>query len=356
MRGSPKNPVGCVKRNADAPSGGVVRGRVGAALNAPHGYLILALIAALCLVLASPVHAQEARDDALDSLLEKLSEPADKKADEPKDGDTKDDAKPADEKTEDAEKENEKDKAKVSDEDKALDDLLEQLGATKDEPTPDDRPKQPGGSGEGERPQEPPPSGADAQDDDRDQQERQDRGLDDADRRLDERLEELTGRKRKRKQSESGRGQGEGSGPMGQIIKEMREIEKRLGEPDTGDETRGKQKQIVQRLETLIEQLRQAQGGSGQGSRELRQAGRRPGDQQQGDQTGTNPGGAPLSKPARPPADRVAAGGKDEWGHLPEDLRREMENVFKEDSLPIYQDLIRRYYLSVSRGKTNRGD
>lgn len=310
--------------------------------------LILALIAALCFV-SAPVRAQEARDDALDSLLEKLGEPAAKKADESKD---KDDAKPADEEPKaPKDKSEDKEKAKVSDEDKALDDLLEQLGATKDEPTPDDRPKQPGAGGE--QPQEPPPGG-DAKDD---QKERRDSSkLDDADQRLDERLEELAGRKRKRKQSESDQSRGEGSGPMGQIIKEMRDIEKRLGEPDTGDETRGKQKQIVKRLETLIEQIRQAQAGSGKGSRELRQAGRRPGDQQQGDQTGTNPGGAPLSKPARPPADRVAAGGKDEWGHLPADLRREMENVFKEDSLPIYQDLIRRYYLSVSRGKTNRGE
>jgi len=309
----------------------------------------LALIGALCF--AAPVRAQDARDDALDSLLEKLGEPAAKKAEEPKDQSstadkdkTPEPAKPTDAAKPDAPKD--KNAGKVSSKDQAIDDLLEKLGATKDEPTPDDRPKQPGGAGE--KPLEPPSTKGDSGDD---KQERRDSGLDDADRRLDERLEELAGRKRKRNQSESD--PGEGSGPMGQIIKEMRDIEKRLGEPDTGDETRGKQKRIVKQLETLIEQIRQAKAGSGKGSKEIRQAGRQPG-QQQGDQAGTNPGGAPLTKPARPPGDRVAAGGKDEWGHLPADLRREMENVFKEDSLPIYQDLIRRYYLSVSRGKTNR--
>lgn len=328
--------------------------------------LAIALIGALCLALAapSPASAQDSGDDALDSLLEKLADPAPKdkgadppaaeegekqRADEPK-GQTetadKDKDQPAAEEAKDP-----KDAAKVSDEDQAIDDLLEKLGATKDEPTPDDRPKQPGGGGEGEKPPEPPSTGGDGRDDN--QQERRDSGLSDADRRLDERLEELAGRKRKRNQSESS--QDEASGPMGQIIKEMRDIEKRLGEPDTGDETRDKQKRIVKQLETLIEQMRQAQSGSGQGSRMVRQSGRRPGEQQ-GDQPGNNPGGAPLTRPARPTDQRVAAGDKDEWGHLPAELRREMENVFKEDSLPIYQDLIRRYYLSVSRGKINRGD
>ncbi len=345
MRGSPKSPEGAAVYIHS-------RGRKPLESLLPALVLALALIGGLCL--AAPVRAQDARDDALDSLLEKLSAPAakEKEADEPKDQtQDADEGKPAKPAADEA-KEDSKDAAKVSDEDQAIDDLLEKLGATKDEPTPDDRPKQPGGAGEGEKPPEPPATGGDGEDENKEQ--RRDGGLSDADRRLDERLEELAGRKRKRNQSESD--PGEGSGPMGQIIKEMRDIEKRLGEPDTGDETRGKQKQIVKRLETLIEQIRQSNSGSGQGTKMVRQAGRRQQGEQQGDQTGTNPGGAPLTRPARPTDRQVASGGKDEWGHLPAELRREMENVFKEDSLPIYQDLIRRYYLSVSRGKINRGD
>lgn len=307
-----------------------------------------ALIGALCLAPAASVRAQEARDDALDSLLEKLADPTPKEADGAKDQ-AQSAGKP--DKPADDEAKAPNDPAKVSEEDQAIDDLLEKLGATKDEPTPDDRPRRIGGAGEGERPPEPPPTegGSDA---DQNEQ-RRDSGLSDADRRLDERLEELAGRKRKRNQSESE--PGEGSGPMGRIVKEMRDIEKRLGEPDTGDETRGMQKRVVQQLETLIEQIRQANSGSGKGTKMVRRVERRPG-RQQGGQTGTNPGGAPLAKPSRPTDRRVATGGKDEWGHLPPELRREMDNVFKEDSLPIYQDLIRRYYLSISRGKTNRGE
>ena len=43
------------------------------------------------------------------------------------------------------------------------------------------------------------------------------------------------------------------------------------------------------------------------------------------------------------------AGGKDEWGHLPPGLREEMDNVFKEEGLPLARTLIRRYYLSLSK-------
>ena len=52
---------------------------------------------------------------------------------------------------------------------------------------------------------------------------------------------------------------------MGQIIKEMRDVEQRLGKPDTGEDTQGKQKQIVKQLETLIEQMRQSGCSRGNG-------------------------------------------------------------------------------------------
>ena len=50
------------------------------------------------------------------------------------------------------------------------------------------------------------------------------------------------------------------------------------------------------------------------------------------------------------------AGGKYIWGHLPPELRQEMENGFKEDALPTKEDLISRYYLSVAKQKLVRGE
>lgn len=311
----------------------------------PRRLPTLALAAALGLGLASAAgRAQEPagpRDDALDSLLEKLGGPAPKGRQEgPAGGDAKPDDKPA----VDAAKPGEPaadppkaDKGDVSTEDQAVDDLLEKLGATRDEPTPEDRPKRPGGG------QEPP-----------DEPDRRDSGLSDKDKQIDERLEELAGRKRKRNRDD-GRS-GEGSGPMGRIIKEMRDVEERLGEPDTGEDTQGKQKEIVKRLEILIQQIRQSGSGSGKGMKEVRQAGNKPGSQPGGDQPGANASGAPLSKPAKPTDKHALAGGKDAWGHLPPELRQEIDNLFKEDALPAAQELIRRYYLSVSRKKLVRGE
>ncbi len=62
------------------------------------------------------------------------------------------------------------------------------------------------------------------------------------------------------------------------------------------------------------------------------------------------------SQPAQPTDQHATAGGKDAWGHLPPELRQELDNLFKEDSLPAAQELIRRYYLSVSRKKLVRGE
>ncbi len=128
----------------------------------------------------------------------------------------------------------------------------------------------------------------------------------------------------------------------------MREVERRLSQPDTGEETRKKQEQIVKRIETLIEQART----SSQSQRRQRQnrpmkPGEQPGEPQ--DQPGENGGNAPFTKAAKPENKRSTAGGKDAWGHLPPELRQEMDNVFKEDPLPSREELIRRYYLSVSQ-------
>lgn len=304
-------------------------------------------------------------DEALDSLLEKLEKPG--KESKPDAGTTpaqkakpdarskdssaktKPDAKPktASGKPSQEAKAPRQGSGEVSGKDKEIDDLLEKLGETKDQPAPEER--RPGLSQEGQPGQPPRPGGG------RGQQPRdmnKPSGLQGPDKDLDERLEELTGKKKKR----NSRQQQGGSGPLGQIIKEMRDVEQRLGKPETGEDTQSKQKKIVKDLETLIEQMRQSGGGSGSMAlRMVRQAGQKPGNQQ-GQTPGSTPGGAPAQKPAKPSDHHAMAGGKDIWGHLPAELRQEMENVFKEEPLSAKMELIRRYYLSVAKQKTNRGN
>lgn len=225
---------------------------------------------------------------------------------------------------------------KVAPKDQELDDLLQKLGETKDAPAPDDHPRSSGGGGH-----EPPdPSRADKP---------REPKLADKDKPIDERLEEYTGRKKKRQA-----GDDERKGPIGEIIKEMRDVEKRLGKPDPSEDTQNKQKQIVKRIETLIEQARQSGSSAGRlVIRRVRQPGQK-GGQQPGDEPGALAQGAPPMKPAKPTSKHSTAGGRDIWGHLPAELREVMDNTFKEMELASKAEMISRYFLSINKGKLKR--
>jgi hypothetical protein len=261
------------------------------------------------------VRAQEpgkSKDGAPDSQTKKAQNTSDVKA-----------AKPADPRS-----------GTVAPKDQAIDDLLEKLGETKDTPAPEDRPRTPAGSG----PDEPSPKAKPGPG-----------RLGGKDKEIDERLEEYAGRKKKRRPTDD-----EGTGPMGQLIKEMRDVEQRLGKPDPSDETQSKQKQIVRHIDKLIEQVRQS--GSSGGRMVLRRV-RQPGSQQgkqPGDQTGALARGAPATKPAKPTSQHSTAAGRNVWGHLPAELREVMENSFKEAALGAKAEMISRYFLSIGKGKLVR--
>jgi hypothetical protein len=322
---------------------------------------VVALALVIPIIGSGPVRAQDkekTKDGALESLLKELNEPeqAASKADtpakgaEPNAGSPRKAKEAAGPKTGAAAKTgktatNQMDKpsapkspdaGKVSSKDQALDELLGKLGEAKDEPTPDDRPKNRAPGGENQ----PPPrgdkkAGADP--------------LGQKDKDLDERLEELTGRKKKRPSADQER-----SGPVGEMIKEMREVEERLGKPDPSDGTQKKQKQIIKRIETMIEQAKQSGGSGGRMViRRIPGPGQQPG-QQEGDPTGAQARGAPPMKPAKPTTQHSTANGKDVWGHLPDELRQMMEATFKETELDSKRELISRYFLSVGKGKLVR--
>jgi hypothetical protein len=311
------------------------------------------------------------KDEALDSLIEKLANPgdkspskSDKKVEAPKEESAKT-GKPGAPGSQGQEKPKSKDSpgataskekaakgpagqtakpatvkpkgsGAVPAKDQELDSFLEKLGETKDSPTPEDHPRDsaPGG--------QPPkqPSGAEKPDPAK---------LGGKDKELDERLEEYTGKKKKRSAADEQR-----SGPVGEIIKEMRDVEQRLNKPDTSEDTRNKQKQIVRRIDTLIEQVKQS--GSSAGRLMLRRV-RRPGGQQpgqQGDQQGALARGAGPMKLAKPTSQHSTAGGKEIWGHLPADLQEAMDASFREQPLRAKAEMISRYFLSVAKGKLVR--
>jgi hypothetical protein len=303
--------------------------------------LTLAALLTLPLAWGARASAQDAKapkDDALDSLLKKVEEKPSKAAEKAAEGAAKKTAAPAAGKP----------SGEVAGKDKELDSLLEKLGASEDKAAPDQKRGGPGGE---PKPGDPPPG---EKGKDKDEPKKNDpNALSGKTKALDEHLEELTGKRRKKKRDE-----GEGSGPLSEMIKQMREVEQRLGKPDTGEETRKKQTEIVKRIDTLIEQMRASQGqskGKPRPGLALR-PGQQPGPNQNGETPGTTGGNAPLTKPQKPTDRHSLAGGKETWGHLPPELRQEMENVFREEPLPSREELIRRYYLSVSKKALTRGE
>ena len=295
------------------------------------------------------------KDDGLEKLLEKLEgKDNDKDKDKPS-AETPKDKESASDKAKDSSPEKPKDSSPakpkesipgkpkasvpVSPKDQELDKLLEGLGQTKDTPAPED--KKPGGSGS----DEPMPPKADQPKPDE---------LKGGEKDLDKELERITGKKEKPKDKKDRKG--EEDGPLDNVIKEMREVEERLGKPDTGEETRKKQTEIVKNLDELIERMKNAPSQS-QAMRMIRE-GQKPG-QQPGQQPGNQPGaqalGPPSTKPTDPKKPPVAVGlDKRIWGNLPPSLRDLMGNASSETPLPMKKDLIELYYLSLTKKATNR--
>jgi len=279
-------------------------------------------------------------DEALDKLLEKLEgtkpAPPGPAVDPPKVGPDPTEPGPK------AEPPKPKGEGEVSSKDQALDNLLEKLGETTETPAPDDPPK--GAPKPGDPPKGAPKPG--------DPPKPTDPAMGGEADRIDRHLEDLTGRKRKEKTQEP---EDEGSGPLGDVVKQMREVEKRLAEPDTGEQTRQKQTTIVKNLDTVLEQLRQSSSQSKSQLRKSKKPGPpKPGEPKPGNGTGTLAGGPPPAKPAKPTTKSILAGGKDAWGHLEEALRDEMANAAGEEALPSKEELIKLYYIALSKKATPR--
>jgi hypothetical protein len=307
---------------------------------------------------ASTALAQDKpKDEGLEKLLEKLGEPVKDKdqpaAEKPKDGDKDKDKDKAPAPSPDqpkAEKAAPVDKPKlpggeVAPKDKEIDDLLGQLGQTKDMPSPDDKKQGGGGGGDSDDPM--PPKSDKPQPED----------LKDGEKNIDDRLIDITGKQRPKKNQKK-RDASEENGPLGQVIKEMRDVEQRLGEPDTGEATRKKQTEIVKNLDQLIEQMKNApsQATMLKMIREGKNPGNQPG-QPNGNQPGAQANGAQPTKPLDPKKPPAASGlDKQIWGELPKQLRDLMGNADSEKPLPAKMELIRQYYLSLGNKSKKEGD
>ncbi len=140
--------------------------------------------------------------------------------------------------------------------------------------------------------------------------------------------------------------------PLTRIGRTMRQVETLIVKRDTSSRTQNMQKQIVSELDALLEQTKkQCQGGqcdspASASSKPSAAAGNKPSE------------GEPSNKPAKDSTERLAKPGKTDtedakdldelvkqvWGHLPDKVRGQMQNVSVENFLPKYEKLIEDYY------------
>ena len=275
----------------------------------------LALVLGACLPLA-------AQDDALDRLLDEIQQGSKPSAD-PKAG-------------------QDKPSGDLGDKEKDVDKLLEGLIGPRG-----DRPDAAGSA--------PTDLGPDAMPDRPDRLKDDARGALDRDTQaFDDYLRRLLGRIDPPKDDDADQQQSGEGGPLSETMKKMREVEQRLAELDTGEQTREQQEQIVRDFDELLRRIRQQQQQQQRQQQQTEMAG-----QQQQQQPGQDPSGesdneqtgAPPKTPEQNPA---MVNAKDSWGHLQDSLREVMGNVSRMMPLDQKRDLIERYFLSVAKKSVER--
>lgn len=285
------------------------------------------LIPALALVLASALPAP-AQDDALDKLLEEIQGGT-----KPSAGADGPDAKP------DGDAATIKPRAELGDKEKDVDELLQGiLGPRTDRP-----------DAAGSAPTDLGPDTPDTPDQLRDGARE---ALDRDDQAFDDYLRKLLGRIDPPKDQEQPQ-QDQQGGPLSEAMKKMREVEKRLAELDTGEQTREQQQEIVKEFDELLRRIRQIQQQQQRQQQQTEMAGQ-PQQQQNQNPSGESNSeqtGAPPQTPEQNPA---LVNAKDTWGHLQDSLRDVMGNVSRMMPLDGKRELIERYFLSVAKKSVER--
>jgi len=142
---------------------------------------------------------------------------------------------------------------------------------------------------------------------------------------------------------------GEQTDPMVQIARRMQRAQQLIASRDTSEPTRRLQQQIAAELEELIEQVKKKKcaGGakSGAGSSQPKPGAGQPGE---------NPSQQPPTDSQTGRTDTAHAEAADPnqvrqlvaraWGHLPPQIRRQLEQAALEEFLPQYENLIEQYF------------
>lgn len=180
--------------------------------------------------------------------------------------------------------------------------------------------------------------------------------------------------------TESATPEGEPVDPLERAIQSMRNVSERIGEKqDTGQETREIQAQIVRDLAKLIKQAQQQQQNSANAQQQLQ---RRKQNQLQREEKPSQDRNQPQQQTQNPPqggdsgqrnkdasqstertdeAEKMNAElqqreflVKDVWGHLPPAIREQMLTIYRDKTLPKYEDLVREYFRALAESSRKR--
>jgi TolA-binding protein len=147
--------------------------------------------------------------------------------------------------------------------------------------------------------------------------------------------------------------------PLARLEQKMRQVQDRLARRDPSQETQSIQREIATELASLLESLQQQQQqNQNQGQRSSRQQQSQPqSTPQQSQSSSAAPSSEPSSKPAQDSEERLGKSNdvklqpealrdlyQRAWGHLPAQVRDQMQAAAQEQFLPKYQILIEEYY------------
>ncbi len=155
--------------------------------------------------------------------------------------------------------------------------------------------------------------------------------------------------------------------PLISIARQMRDVERRIGKNDCGQDTQQTQQLIVDQLDRLIEQAKKSCCGGGKPGQKQCKGGtsdrkkvaqaKKPSKSKsagKGSKSGESSGNAGVEDPApasRTDMEQMQALIKRLWGELPERDRERMEQYPVEQFLPEYERLIEEYYKRLSEEK-----
>jgi hypothetical protein len=137
--------------------------------------------------------------------------------------------------------------------------------------------------------------------------------------------------------------------PLTQIGRRMRQVETLIDRRDTSARTQDMQKQILRELDMLLEQTKkQCQGACQNPSSGQPKPGATANNQpKQGEQGPPKESTDKLRDPKETKigeAENMDQLVREAWGHLPDKIRVQMQNVTVEQFLPKYEELIEAYY------------